>query len=103
MTVTKQIKFVKILRQISYVIIGLVFFIGFYIADFFLIPSLLPFPDDFCYYHANTPPLWVDLFYLDNSGHVEPPYSNLHIILFLVIGAFFTFMLTRKVIKLIFK
>ena len=48
-----------------------------------LVPLLVPLPEDICYYHLNTPPLWIDLFYLDNTGHIEPPY-RLHVILILL-------------------
>lgn len=47
--------------------------------DFNILTPLLPLPDDICFYHTNTPPTWVRLFYLDSSGHAEPPFSGLHI------------------------
>jgi hypothetical protein len=55
-----------------------VFVIGYF--DFYILTPLLPFPDDICFYHTNPPPPFVKLFYLDSSGHVEPPFSGLHIL-----------------------
>jgi hypothetical protein len=47
--------------------------------DYNILTPLLPLPKDICFYHTNTPPTWVRLFYLDSSGHTEPPFSGLHI------------------------
>jgi hypothetical protein len=47
--------------------------------DYNILTPLLPLPDDICFYHTNTPPTWVRLFYLDSSGHTEPPFGGLHI------------------------
>lgn len=66
--------------------------------SFEIITPQLPLPDDTCFYHTNTPPLWVDLFYLDSSGHTEPPFSLLHMFLILVISIALCF-LTERVIR----
>ena len=47
--------------------------------DYYILTPLLPLPEDICFYHTNTPPTWVRLFYLDSSGHTEPPFSGVHI------------------------
>jgi hypothetical protein len=55
-----------------------IFIFGYF--DFYILTPLLPLPDDICFYHTNTPPTLVKLFYLDSSGHIEPPFSGLHIL-----------------------
>jgi uncharacterized protein YybS (DUF2232 family) len=76
----------KILRILIATFIIMFSIVAFWYVDFYFITKFLPLPDDICYYHANHPPLWVDLFYLDGMGHTEPPFSGLHIILNLTIS-----------------
>lgn len=73
------------------------FLVGF--IDFELITPLLPLPDDICFYHVNTPPMWVDLLYLDSSGHTEPPFSGLHMLLILLASLTFGILTERKLNK----
>jgi hypothetical protein len=54
-----------------------IFIFGY--IDYNILTPLLPLPEDICFYHTNTPPAWVRLFYLDSSGHAEPPFSGLHV------------------------
>jgi hypothetical protein len=76
----------KILRILVAIFITMFSIVAFWYFDFYVITKFLPLPDDICYYHINQPPLWVDLLYLDNMGHTEPPFSGLHIILNLTIS-----------------
>lgn len=48
--------------------------------DFVIISPNLPINSDICFYHTNEAPLWIKLFYIDNSGHAEPPYGTNHIL-----------------------
>ncbi|MCL2328462.1 MAG: hypothetical protein FWC39_08105 [Bacteroidetes bacterium] len=61
------------------------FILGY--IDFVIITPLVPLPEDIYCYHEIDPPLWIDLFYLDNMGHPEPPFSGLHMFLLLAISA----------------
>ena len=62
--------------------------------------ELILLPDDICYYHTNTPPLWVDLFYLDSIGHIEPPF-RLHVVLVLLLSVFLGIFTAIKLNKLL--
>jgi len=61
-----------------------IFLLGF--IDFKIITPLLPLSDDICFYHTNTPPAWVELFYLDSLGHPEPPFTGLHMLILLLMS-----------------
>jgi len=78
-----------------------IFFWGF--IDFVIITPLLPLPDDICFYHTNTPPIWVKLFYLDVMEHTEPPFSPLHILLLLLLSLISGFYVGIKVDKWLLK
>jgi hypothetical protein len=67
--------------------------------DFYVLTPLLPLPDDICFYHTNTPPTWVKLFYLDSSGHAEPPFSGLHILTLVLVSLTTSFYLSFKTDK----
>lgn len=67
--------------------------------DFNILTPLLPLPDDICFYHTNTPPTWVRLFYLDSSGHAEPPFSGLHIMTLFAISLITSIYLAFKTDK----
>mgnify|MGYP000865077738 CR=1 FL=1 len=73
------------------------FLFGF--IDYQLITPLLPLPDDICYYHENTPPTWIKLLYLDSSGHTEPPFSGLHMLLILLTSLTFSILTEKKLNK----
>ena len=73
----------KILLSIIFSIIYLIV-VGY--IDFELVTPLFPLPNDICYYHLHTPPTWVRLFYLDNMGHIEPPFSGLHVLILFIIS-----------------
>jgi hypothetical protein len=75
--------------------IAFCFVIGY--IDYVILTPLLPIPDDICFYHTNTPPTWVRLFYLDSSGHTEPPFSGLHISALFFAGLFIGVLTARKV------
>ncbi len=81
---------------------ALTLFIFGYI-DFKILTPLLPLPEDICYYHTNTPPTWVRLFYLDSSGHPEPPFNGLHILTLLVISLTVSIYLAAKTDKWLIK
>lgn len=93
----------KVLKPFLFLIIALLILIGLSILDFHIIPGFLPHADDFCYYHQHRVPLWIDLFYLDDSGHVAPPFTFLHLSLFLVIAGTTSVLATRKLVKGLFK
>ena len=71
--------------------------------DFEIITPLLPLPEDICYYHTHEAPWWVDLFYLDVSGHPEPPFSILHILLLLLISTILAIQASKKLTNYLFK
>ncbi len=67
--------------------------------DIEIITPLLQFSEDTCFYHMNQAPLWVDLFYLDGTGHIEPLFNGLHLLSLLLISLFFGILLSVKIIK----
>ena len=79
----KSITSFRILLIVIFTII-FIFLLGY--IDFEIITPLLPLPDDICFYHENEPPTWINLFYLDNIGHTEPPFSTLHILTLLLLS-----------------
>jgi hypothetical protein len=48
------------------------------IIDWFLIPIIF-LHNDACYYHNHDAPFLIDLFFVDSSGHVDPPFNLLNI------------------------
>jgi hypothetical protein len=78
-----------------------IFIIGY--LDYKVLTPLLPLPDDICFYHTNSPPTWVRLFYLDSSGHIEPPFSGLHISVLFFVSLFIGVLTARKIDKWLLK
>lgn len=90
----------RILLSIIFtVVFGLI--IGY--IDFEILTPLLPLPNDICFYHTNTPPSWVKLFYLDSSGHTEPPFSGLHISILFFISLFIGVLTASKLDRWLIK
>jgi hypothetical protein len=77
------------------------FIIGF--IDFEILTPLLPLPNDICFYHTNTPPTWVRLFYLDSSGHTEPPFSGLHLLVLFFVSLLIGVLIAIKLDKWLLK
>jgi len=73
-------------RILLCIVFTTIFCFVFGYLDYKVVTPFLPLPDDICFYHTNTPPTWVTLFYLDSSGHTEPPFSGLHILTLLLIS-----------------
>jgi len=65
--------------------------------DFNFLTPLLPLPDDICFYHENKPPLWVDLFYLDGMGHIEPLFSSFHNLALLLLSVIIAIFTAKKI------
>lgn len=93
----------KVLKPFLFLIITLLILIGLSILDFHIIPEFLPHADEFCYYHQHKVPPWMDLLYLDGSGHIAPPFTLLHLILFLVIAGTTSVLVTHRLFKRLFK
>jgi hypothetical protein len=68
--------------------------IGF--IDIFIVTPLI-LPEDECYYHFNTPPNLVDLFYLDSTGHIDPLDSKFHLLTLLVLSITFAFLTASRI------
>ena len=90
----------KILLSIIFTV-TFCFIIGF--IDFVILTPLLPLPNDICFYHTNTPPTWVRLFYLDSSEHTEPPFSGLHISVLFFVSLFLGVLTANKFDKWLLK
>lgn len=70
------------------------FIIGF--IDLEIITPIVNLPEDICYYHTVEPPIWVEWFYLDSSGHTEFPYSWLHFSMILFLSLSLSGLLAKK-------
>ena len=49
--------------------------------DWFLLPYVLGFNKDICYYHTHPAPWYIEWFFLNIEDHPELPYSRLNIYL----------------------
>jgi ABC-type antimicrobial peptide transport system permease subunit len=90
-------------RVLLIIIFIIVFIFLFGYIDFEIITPLLPLPEDICFYHTNTPPTWIKLFYLDSMEHTEPPFSVLHILILFLISLILGVYVGIKVDKWLFK
>lgn len=64
--------------------------------DWQVIPGLAGIPKDSCYYHNHDASFLIDRLYVDASGHTEPPFSGLNIILLVGASILASLLLTRK-------
>lgn len=64
-------------------------------------PMILP--EDLCYYESKEPPIWVEYFFLDSTGHLEPIFNPFHFITYFIFCFFLAFYLFAKTDKCLSK
>jgi hypothetical protein len=64
--------------------------------DWYLIPVLF-MKGDQCYYHFHDPPFLIDMFFLDMSGHVEPPFNMINFLSLLIFTGCSSFLILRMI------
>ena len=70
--------------------------LGLCFIDFYMITPLLPMPQDICYYHSHEPSFFIKHFYLDSSGHIEPPFSAIYMLFLFVLGCWLGYVVNLK-------
>jgi hypothetical protein len=79
------------------VLISLFFLIlaAFLFIDWILIPQLF-LHNDACYYHNHDAPFLIDLFFVDSSGHVDPPFSLINLSTVVSLSVIATILVSRS-------
>ncbi len=85
---------------IAFILFLFCFLTLIYIEQKFIMP-LLPFPEGMGCYHVTKPPLWIELFFLDGTGHIDGLVNLNHLFLLCIFSGFLSLAITNKLDKLL--
>lgn len=80
------------------VLFSFLFLVVLGLLDGIIITPLI-LPEDYCYYHTNDIPWWVELFYMNPASNGHPDGSFFHLLFLLIISALLGFLTAKRFVS----